>query len=213
MSRKHKYRGWDTRKNVMYSAEQMGRDQLTLSLDGRGFINVSGRSTKLSTFATHIIPMEYTGREDKDGVEIYEDSIITFLMAFEITQTHIGDNIPRGSYTEPDEPFFHRITAQVLWDEDRLCWSYSIIGKTPYAWDQVPTWYDWETVLPLINREPYTVGYIKHLCGKCEEEECGGCEYLQEAGVEKFDDLTETILNQIEVIGNIHANPELMEGK
>ena len=59
-----KFRGWDTRKNVMYSAEEMGQDQLTISTDGRGFINVHGSSTKLSTFPTHIIPMQYTGLKD-----------------------------------------------------------------------------------------------------------------------------------------------------
>lgn len=70
MSRELKFRGWDTRKKVMYSAETMGHDQLTLSVDGRGFINVSGLSTKLSTFPTHIIPMQYTGLPDKNGVDL-----------------------------------------------------------------------------------------------------------------------------------------------
>ncbi len=70
MSREIRFRGWDTRQNVMFSAEEMGQDQLTLSVDGRGFINVSGRSTKLSTFATHIIPMQYIGLKDKDGVDL-----------------------------------------------------------------------------------------------------------------------------------------------
>lgn len=69
MSRELKFRGWDTRQNVMYSADEMGQDQLTLSVDGRGFINVSGRSTKLSTFTTHIIPMQYTGLKDENEAE------------------------------------------------------------------------------------------------------------------------------------------------
>ena len=60
----------------MYSSDKMGQDQLTLSVDGRGFINVSGRSTKLSTFPTHIIPMQYVGLKDTKGVGIFADDII-----------------------------------------------------------------------------------------------------------------------------------------
>lgn len=69
MSSELKFRGWNTRVHVMHSADEMGKDQLTLSVDGRGFINVSGLSTKLSTFATHIIPMQCTGLKDPNGVD------------------------------------------------------------------------------------------------------------------------------------------------
>ncbi len=70
-----KVRGWDTKKNVMYSAEEMGRDQLTLSPDGRGFINVHGKSTRLSKFYDHIIPLQYTTLKDKNGKEGCQDDI------------------------------------------------------------------------------------------------------------------------------------------
>ncbi len=73
MIREIKVRGWNTRTNVMHSAEEMGQDQLTLSVDGRGFINVSGLSTKLSTFPKHIIPMEYIGLNDTNHTEKFPD--------------------------------------------------------------------------------------------------------------------------------------------
>ena len=58
--REHKYRAWDTSRKKMYSAEELGVDQETLSADGRGFVNISGDSTRLRQFHTHLLPLEYT---------------------------------------------------------------------------------------------------------------------------------------------------------
>ena len=71
--REIKFRAWDTKRNKMWSAEEMGQDQLTLSPDGRGFVNVNGMSTKFSQWMSHLIPEQYTNLTDKNSKEIYKN--------------------------------------------------------------------------------------------------------------------------------------------
>ena len=73
-----KFNAWHKSQKKMYLAEELGQDQETLMPDGRGFVNVSGDSTKLSWIdnGKTMIPLQYIGRSDCAGVELYHGDII-----------------------------------------------------------------------------------------------------------------------------------------
>jgi hypothetical protein len=70
MSRTIKFRA-RRKDGHIFSAEEMGRDQLTLSVDGRGIVNVHS-DPRQSEFYRHITPEQFTGQLDRNGREIFE---------------------------------------------------------------------------------------------------------------------------------------------
>lgn len=69
-----KVKAWDTNRKKMHSAEEMGLEQLTLSPDGKGFINVHSADTKFSLYYPHLIPLLFTNLGHNE--EWYEKDIL-----------------------------------------------------------------------------------------------------------------------------------------
>jgi uncharacterized phage protein (TIGR01671 family) len=138
--RQIKFRAWHKKAKKMFLPEKMGQDEMCLNPDGRGFVNVSGISTKLSQYFPEMIPEQFTGLLDQYGKEIYEGDVIQFAYR-----------------TGTKDDSIKLFTGNVVWN-DLGYWSIVVHGKEK-----------WENAL--------------------------------------FD----CSLSDIEIIGNIHENPELLK--
>lgn len=148
---------------------------------------------------------QYFRVEDQD---FYEGDIIEFWLCYPTTQTHEGDNIPGGSYTEPDEPQLVKVKAEVIFSEELCRLEWSIIGKLPYGFSSYCT-YPLDNQIPLLWRDRYDKNYVRWVMGcpdygmVSDQEEGEYAELLMElTGMTEEDMLA--CINKITIVGNIH---------
>lgn len=77
--REIKFRAWNKDISRMFSADEMGEDELTINPNGSGFVNVNGTSTKLSQYYPHMVPLQCIGYVDINKMDIYEGDILKDL--------------------------------------------------------------------------------------------------------------------------------------
>lgn len=92
--REIKYRGWDTIQKKMYSGKDLWGENILLSLDGKGFVQlISSANYKYGdwVFRESIIPLKFTGLKDKYGKEIYEGDVVKSFINDEFSEIKFGE--------------------------------------------------------------------------------------------------------------------------
>jgi hypothetical protein len=193
MNREIKFRVWD---NVDYRSTPFTLQDL---------------QDKTIQFTNDCKVLQYTGLKDKNGKEIYEGDIVRYYTTYRTTQTHTGDNIPNGSYTEPMEPGIKCTEGEVIF-KDGMFQLDNVDGPSFGDGMETPLqWHIFEPTLEDIKESIRTDKDSKDIFDWFNDPEEGDLPYLitEVAKVKDEAELLE-MLRGIEVIGDIYQNPDLL---
>lgn len=202
--REIKFRAWDKKHNFMINADDIHPKVMQELITGEGKVleiheshSYAGTDVTYDDISDERVLMQFTGLHDKNGKEIFEGDIVRVRQADRFEETHVGDNIPLGSYTELLEPYVKEWNQVVTFKDGMFG-----LDKGDDDWFTPLIW-----LIEEVQVEEYELCDIFRGRESYWEEDL---DYLlQEYTLSSAEELIKYL--GIEVIGNRFENPELLE--
>ena len=144
----------------------------------------------------------WSGQKDKKGQKIFEGDRIMFWEPYRTTQTHRGDNIPNGSYTEPMEPGIRIHEGEIIFkdgcfmiDKDNEYYG----GGEPYPLIYALYKRDLDQIKEAISSRGKDLDIF-------DDPDEGDLQYLMEIAKVKTPEELVEFLNGVEIIGTIYED-------